>query len=321
MIRLLNSLHETYGLAGQHDRDYVHARRLPADFPHGNERFESKGLQRENEWILAVLADGGYGRLRHMKPISRRDMLTALATATSTVALPAAVQGAEIPATSPAAARKRKIIVAGGHPGDPEYGCGGTIARFTDLGDEVVLLYLNRGDPRAKTPEAASGVRVAEATRACEILKARPVFAAQIDGNAIIDPAHREQFYQLLAAERPDAVFTHWPIDNHADHRAITMLVYDAWTRLRKSFALYFYEVSNGEDTMQFAPTHYVDISATSERKRQACFAHASQAPEKFYSLQESVTRFRGIEGGCRQAEAYVRHIQSPAFELPLLTN
>src|ERR1700722_1272492 len=41
--------------------------------------------------------------------------------------------------------RKLKIIVAGGHPGDPEYGCGGTVSRFTNLGHEVVLLYLNDG--------------------------------------------------------------------------------------------------------------------------------------------------------------------------------
>ena len=32
------------------------------------------------------------------------------------------------------AGRKLKVIVTGGHPGDPEYGCGGTIARYTDLG-------------------------------------------------------------------------------------------------------------------------------------------------------------------------------------------
>ncbi len=242
-------------------------------------------------------------------------MLATLAVSSSTVAVSAIAQGA--PGSVATAPRRRKIVVAGGHPGDPEYGCGGTIARLTDMGDEVVLLYLNRGDPRAKTAEEASPVRVAEATKACGMLKARPVFAAQIDGNAIIDPPHCDAFQRLLETEKPDAVFTHWPIDNHADHRAISMLVYGAWTRMKKSFALFFYEVSNGEDTMQFTPTHFVDISAVAERKRLACFAHASQAPEKFYSLQESVTRFRGIESGHRQAEAFVRHIQSPEFTLP----
>jgi len=39
------------------------------------------------------------------------------------------------------AASKYKSLVTGGHPGDPEYGCGGTIARLTALGHEVTLLY------------------------------------------------------------------------------------------------------------------------------------------------------------------------------------
>ena len=214
--------------------------------------------------------------------------------------------------------RKLKVIVTGGHPGDPEYGCGGTIARYTDLGHEVLLLYLNRGEwPPSAAPESGAA-RVAEATKACEILKARPLYAGQMNGRAVVDPAHYEAFRKLLEAQRPDVVFTHWPIDNHADHRAISMLTYDAWLKMGKSFALYYYEVSNGEDTVHFSPTHYVNISQTEPRKRLACYAHASQSPDKFYALQGLVTRMRGIESGHRQAEGYIRHVQSPDFGLPL---
>ena len=158
---------------------------------------------------------------------------------------------------------KLKVVVTGGHPGDPEYGCGGTIARYADLGHEVVLLYLNDGEPAGqKPPGGVHGTRIAEAAKACEILGARPLYAGQVDGEAVVDAAHYAAFRKVLEAERPDVVFTHWPIDNHADHRAISMLVYDAWLRMGRRFALYYYEVSNGEDTVQFAPTHYVDITA-----------------------------------------------------------
>jgi LmbE family N-acetylglucosaminyl deacetylase len=204
-----------------------------------------------------------------------------------------------------AAPRKLKVIVTGGHPGDPEYGCGGTVARYADLGHEVNLLYLN------------DGVRIAEAGKACAILKARPLFAGQVDGDAIVDRTHSEAFRKLLEAERPDVVFTHWPIDNHANHRAISMLTYVAWLRLGKRFALYYYEVSNGEDTVQFAPTHHVDITAAEPMSWRACFAHASQAPERSYALQDQVTRMRGIERGCRQAEGFICHVQSLDGELP----
>lgn len=61
-----------------------------------------------------------------------------------------------------------------------------------------------------------------------------------------------------------------------------------------------------------------MNISQTEPRKRLACYAHASQSPDKFYALQELVTRMRGIESGHRQAEGYIRHVQSPDFALPL---
>jgi len=112
-------------------------------------------------------------------------------------------------------------------------------------------------------------------------------------------------------------VFTQWPIDGHRDHRAISTLAYDAWLRMGKKFAFYYYEVSNGEDTLMFTPTHYVDITAVEARKRAACYAHASQTPDRYYALQAQVTRFRGIESGYGQAEAYIRHAQSPYDALP----
>ncbi len=215
--------------------------------------------------------------------------------------------------------RKPKVLVTGGHPGDPEYGCGGTIARYTDLGHEVVLLYLNRGELGIPGKDGAEAgvIRSAEAEQACRILKTRPVFAKQMDGMSEVNSARYEEYRMIFQQEKPDIVFTHWPIDNHPDHRVNSMLVYDAWLWMGKSFELYFYEVSNGADTLHFFPTHYVDITEYEPRKRSACFAHASQTPETFYPLQEQVCRFRGIESGCGYAEAFIRITQNS--NLPLM--
>ena len=249
-------------------------------------------------------------------PFSRRDMLASAGVMAAAVAA-SSVVGEDPSSHSSKATKKFRILVTGGHPGDPEYGCGGTIAMYADLGHDVALLYLNRGDPNEVPSDQRIFPRVTEATKACAILKARPLFAGQIDGHAVVDAAHYEAFRKILATEKPDAVFTHWPIDNHADHRAMSLLVYDAWINAKKSFALFYYEVSSGEDTIQFSPTHYVDITKAEPRKRSACFAHASQSPDHFYKLQDTVARFRGIESGRPLAEAFVRHIQSPYFSLP----
>jgi LmbE family N-acetylglucosaminyl deacetylase len=155
-----------------------------------------------------------------------------------------------------------KIVVAGGHPGDPECGCAGAVARYTQAGHDAVLLYLNRGEGYCggAALDRCAGIRTAEAGKACGILKARAVFADQYDGRAIVDAAHYEAFAKLLAAERPDIVFTQWPIDEHRDHRAVSLLTLDAWMKGGRQFALYYYEVA--EDTMSFSPTEYVDISS-----------------------------------------------------------
>jgi len=118
-----------------------------------------------------------------MKTISRRSLLTKASWLGTTfaVGLPLAAKAAE-PSQSqlqPATRPSLKVVVTGGHPGDPEYGCGGTVARYADLGHEVVLLYLNKGEWTAGPPYDPGPIRVGEARKACEILKARPVFAGQ----------------------------------------------------------------------------------------------------------------------------------------------
>jgi len=243
--------------------------------------------------------------------VTRRELLVGAGGLASAFVFGAAVQKAagEVRADPPEVpGRKLKVIVAGGHPGDPEYGCGGTVARLTNLGHEVVLLYLNDG----AWPPTSASIRIAEAKRACELLKARPAYAGQFNGHAVVDNAHYEDYAKLIEVEKPDVVFTQWPIDNHRDHRATTMLTYDAWRQSKNKFALYYYEVSDGEDTLQFSPTHYVDITETEPAKRAACYAHASQTPDRYYALQDQVAAFRGVEGGYKRAEAFVFQLQSP---------
>lgn len=246
-----------------------------------------------------------------MSAISRRELLAAGAAAGL---LPLAEAGAV------QEKRKLKVIVAGGHPDDPESGAGGTIARYADLGYEAVALYLTRGEAgiRGKTHEEAAAIRTAEIEKACQILKARPRFVGQIDGATEVAVARYEEVRKILEEEKPDLVLTHWPIDTHRDHRAISHLVYDAWLRLRKKFALYYFEVNMGSQTQHFRPTHYVDITSVEARKKEACYAHVSQNPPGFYdAYHEPMQRYRGMEAGVKSAEAFARHVQSRDETLP----
>ena len=252
-----------------------------------------------------------------MNKWTRREMLgrSSLVAAALGGAVPLAGESAP-----PAAARNLKVVVVGAHPDDPESGCGGTMALYADQGHDVTALYLTRGEagiPGVSMQEAAA-IRSAEATKACAILKARPLFAGQIDGDTELNRARYTQFRKILEAETPDIVFTHWPVDTHRDHRAASLLTYDAWLSCGRNFDLYYFEVDQGIQTQIFHPTHYVDIAASVSRKKDACFAHASQHPATdFWPLHQAMDRFRGMECGVKDAEGFIRHCQNVEAQIP----
>jgi LmbE family N-acetylglucosaminyl deacetylase len=205
--------------------------------------------------------------------------------------------------------KKMKIVCAGGHPDDPESGCGGTLARFASLGHEVTIIYLTRGEAgiHGKSHDEAAAIRTNEAIAACKILNAQAVFAGQIDGDAIVNNDWVKKMQQLIASEKPDIVFTHWPIDSHKDHQSASLLIIQTWMRSSEKFELYFFEVCAGEQTMTFRATDYIDITDVQEQKRKAVFCHTSQDPDSIYSCgHASMEDFRGRELGVKAAEAFV---------------
>ena len=211
----------------------------------------------------------------------------------------------------------KKALIIGAHPDDPETGCGGTMLVLKQAGYEVVSVYMTKGEAGipGKTHEESSAIRVAEATKASKMLGARPVFMTQIDGSTEINKERYVEMRELIAAEKPDVVFTHWPIDSHADHRVCSSLVYDAWRRLGYNFELYYYEVMSGMQSQLFQPTDYVNISSVAKQKREACNCHTSQDMEGVYEWHDLMERFRGIEFGCKAAEAFI-HLQKNKNDL-----
>jgi LmbE family N-acetylglucosaminyl deacetylase len=203
-----------------------------------------------------------------------------------------------------------KIVCVGGHPDDPESGCGGTLARFAAAGHAVTIIYLTRGEagiPGKSNGEAAN-VRTKESLDACKILQAKPVFAGQIDGDTILNNDWVQKLQALLVDEKPDIVFTHWPIDSHKDHQVASLLTIQSWIRMTDKFDLYFFEVCSGEQTMVFKPSDYVDISETREQKKKAVYCHVSQDPAGIYLCGHAIMEeFRGRELGVKAAEGFVR--------------
>lgn len=239
---------------------------------------------------------------------SRRTFAKNVVTATAAFSLPAFVK-----ATSGKEKKKLKIVCVGGHPDDPESGCGGTLALLAAEGHDVTIIYLTSGEAgiHGKSFAEAAFIRTKEAIAACKILNAKPVFAGQVDSEGIVNNEWVKKIQTLITKEDPQIVFTHWPLDSHKDHQAASLLTIQSWVRTGKKFELYFFEVCTGAQTMGFKPTDYVDISATKDQKKNAVFCHTSQNPPGIYAASDCnhgmMEIFRGMEINVPAAEAFVR--------------
>lgn len=239
----------------------------------------------------------------HTSENNRRNFVKQSATGLGALLLP------NLKHTS-APAAPGNIVCVGGHPDDPESGCGGTLALLSKQGHNVTIIYLTTGEAgiEGKSHAEAASIRKNEAERACKILNAKPVFAGQVDGSTMVNNEWIEKVSTLIAHENPSIVFTHWPIDSHRDHQAASLLTMQAWFRAGQKYPLYFFEVSYGIQSNGFNPTEYCDITSTQEQKRNSVFCHTSQNPASIYEeVHADMEKFRGRAISTKAAEAFVR--------------
>ena len=84
----------------------------------------------------------------------------------------------------------QKILVILAHPDDPEFFCGGTLARWAREGHEITYVLLTCGDKgfnaatrAGMTPEMLCGIRYEEQQNAAHVIGARSVhFLDRADG-------------------------------------------------------------------------------------------------------------------------------------------
>ena len=249
-----------------------------------------------------------------MTPSSRRTFLQQAARGLGMLSMTSAPLGAE----AAVGLRKLKVVCVGAHPDDPESGPGGTLAKFALAGHSVTIIYLTRGEAGipGSSHDHSAAIRTDEAIAACRILGAKPVFAGQVDGASVITNEWVAKMERLIADEKPDLVFTHWPIDSHKDHQCASQLTIQAWVRAQAKFELYFFEVCTGSQTMVFHPTDYVDITDVQDLKHRALYCHVSQDPAKIYTPglpgnHAIMEEYRGMQMGVKAAEAFVRMVGS----------
>ncbi len=204
---------------------------------------------------------------------------------------------------------KRNILAVGAHADDVEIGCGGTVARHVERGDDVTILvmaessYTHYDGTVLRTLEEGE----AEEKRAAKVLGAKLINLGFETKNVPYSSESIEAINKIIDDYNIDTIYTHWYHDTHQDHSRTTQSVISAGRYVR-NILVYEPEYPAGRSYLGFWNQYYVDITPTFEIKMNALKCHESQVTkygDSFLEAVEARARHRGYEIGTRYAECF----------------
>ncbi len=194
------------------------------------------------------------------------------------------------------------ILVIVAHPDDPEFFCGGTIAKWTSEGHDVRYVILTGGEKGTDRDDMTTArlvmLRCDEQRAAAAVLGVRDVtFLTHIDGEMANTLDTRRDITREIRRAKPNIIITTDPLTlhygavrvNHNDHRIAGMAVCDAVFPASAN-RMYFPEllaegfVPHAPREIYFAgaaePDTLVDVSPFIEQKVAAILQHVTQVKE-----------------------------------------
>lgn len=212
-----------------------------------------------------------------------------------------------------------RVLVIAAHPDDEALGCGGTMARHALAGDSVDVVFM--ADGVFSRDAADLDARRDSARKSCTILGANtPAFFdfpdQKLDTVGFL--AVVQAIEPVIARLQPTVIYTHHGGDLNLDHRIVHQAVMTALRPMPASTyrAIYAFEVASSTEWASFAigepfcPDHFVDISATIDRKLDALHAYAQEMRDfphaRSYEAQRALAVVRGAAVGLPSAEAFV---------------
>ena len=223
-------------------------------------------------------------------------------------------------------------LVIAAHPDDEVLGCGGTIARLANEGNNVSILILGEGvTSRHDNPADADQKEIdalhAQAVEIGTTLGAKEVSLAKLPDNRF-DTVAMLDIVKIIEEHidrlKPEVVYTQHGGDLNIDHQCTFRAVLTATRPMEGSpvkKVLSYYVGSSSEWAFQqfdpvFRPTVFTDISATLDKKIAAMEAYEGEArafphPRSAHALRAHAEHLGSI-AGINAAEAFhlVREVQ-----------
>jgi N-acetylglucosamine malate deacetylase 1 len=212
------------------------------------------------------------------------------------------------------------VLVVAAHPDDEVLGCGGSIARHSDLGAQVDILFLADGvSSRDESRQGEIDTRSQAAVNAAEILGARhPRFLGfpdnRLDEVALIDVV---KAIESVLDEKPyELIYTHSSSDLNIDHQIAARAVRTATRPVPGqsiSAILAFEVLSSSEWNFGMEPevplNVVIDVAAQMERKQAALEAYSDEMRSpphpRSYENARALAQIRGATHGFEFGEAF----------------
>jgi len=202
---------------------------------------------------------------------------------------------------------RRSVIFIVPHPDDLAYGMGGTAYLLKEK-YKLHELCLTKGE-RALSAEVShetAAIMEKEAAAARKILNTDLTFLGLIDGEVFAGRKICERVAEIIRQINPAAIFGLWPIDYHPDHSAAAEIARKAFFLSQVKAEFYMCEEDIIQQTTQFDPDLYVDISRVIENKIALlrCF-ECQNRDDSMVKLSLKQFAFRGYQAGCKYAEGF----------------
>ncbi len=168
-------------------------------------------------------------------------------------------------------------LVISPHPDDETFGLGGTLLLASGQGIAADVLFLTSGDQGGA--EGISAIREKEALEAARLLGIRNVsFWRWPDRSLLPCQAIIDRLAEVIVSTKPACIFFPSPVEPHPDHRASSVIAWEALRKTGFTAEPWSYEVS-----VQGPVNNLVDISRVATRKREIMAVYSSQMTQNSY--------------------------------------
>lgn len=226
----------------------------------------------------------------------------------------------------------KKVLVIAAHPDDEVLGCGATMAKHVQNGDEVNVMILAEGitsRDRVRLREENDHILVRlkeESMKANRILGVSSLSFGvfpdnRMDSVDLLDVV--KVIEEKITEVNPDIVYTHFYGDVNIDHCIVHRATITACRPLPgvKNRTVLFFEIASSTEWqaagehLRFSPNWYVDVSETINLKLEALQVYEMEMRDwphaRSIESLKHLAHWRGANIGVQAAEAFIlgRHI------------